>query len=144
MSALVRFPTQVAKLIPRLGSDHDGEVVVTARLLIAGSKRPGSISMISRIFKRGPGIYSGRDRDFFSWASPRTGAVSMLVGGSTQRNTRLSPTWPTQSGSRRRSNASGWKQSFANWSAHHERRRAPPPEERSEVGRRLDGEVPGP
>jgi hypothetical protein len=70
MSALVPFPTQVAKSIPRLGSDHDGEVVATARAIDRRLKTAGlGFHDIADIVERGPGIYSGRDRDFFSWAS---------------------------------------------------------------------------
>ena len=33
MNALVKLPPAIAKLIPRLASDHDGEIVATARAM---------------------------------------------------------------------------------------------------------------
>ena len=42
MTTLVRFPTQVSKLIPRLASDHDGEVVATARAIDRTLKAAGA------------------------------------------------------------------------------------------------------
>jgi hypothetical protein len=41
MTALVRFPDQIAKLTPRLASDRDGEVVGTARAIDRTLKTAG-------------------------------------------------------------------------------------------------------
>lgn len=41
MTALVRFPTQIAKLIPRLASDHDGEVLATVHAISRTLKSAG-------------------------------------------------------------------------------------------------------
>lgn len=70
MSPLVRFPTQVAKLIPRLASDHDGEVVATARALDRTLRTAGlDFHAIADVVERGPGgAYRDCERDFFSWA----------------------------------------------------------------------------
>jgi hypothetical protein len=70
MTALVRFPAQVAKLLPRLASNHDGEVVVTARAIDRTLKTAGlDFHAIADVVERGRGgTYSVRDRHFFSWA----------------------------------------------------------------------------
>src|SRR4051812_17947156 len=50
-----RFPTQVAKLIRRLASEHDGEVITTARAITRTLKANGfDLHSIAEVIEREP------------------------------------------------------------------------------------------
>jgi hypothetical protein len=73
MSApLARFPAQVAKLIPRLASGYDAEVIVTARAIGRTLQNAGhDFHTLAAVVERGPECERERDapRNVSQWAA---------------------------------------------------------------------------